>query len=136
MALNRTLAVMLLAGAAWACATAALAEDWYAFYMVPSGVAYVDKDSVIHRPGHVSAKVQSSFPEPQRLQKDGRVLTYDKAVDTIDIDCRARVYRFLTRDLYNAAGQKQTSISEADDARLIQARTPEDVLAKAYCPKD
>ncbi|MEI9890307.1 MAG: hypothetical protein WDN45_06470 [Caulobacteraceae bacterium] len=53
---------LLAAGATLGLTTAAQAENWYAFYMVPMGVAYVDKDSIIYRPGHVSAKVQSTFP--------------------------------------------------------------------------
>jgi hypothetical protein len=118
-----------------AFATGAQAENWYNFYMVPAGVAFVDKDSLIYRPGHISARVQSTFPGPQRLQKNGQILTYTKSVDTIDIDCKARVYRFLNRNLFNDAGQAQTSISDPDNVMLIQDGTPQDVLAKGFCAK-
>ncbi len=121
------LGALLAAGATLGLTTAAQAENWYAFYMVPMGVAYVDKDSIIYRPGHVSAKVQSTFPEPQHLARNGQVLTYSKSVDTIDIDCKALVYRNVARDLYTDAGQQQASVSEADDPRIIIARSPQDV---------
>lgn len=126
----------LLAACAGLCvATAAQAENWYAYYMVPQGVSYVDKDSIIRRPGHVSAKVQSTFPRPQRLEKNGRFYIYTKTVDTIDIDCSALVYRYLERALFNEAGQQQTSVNEADNPQMIVDRTPQDVLAKGFCPK-
>ena len=115
--------------------TGAEAENWYNFYMVRQGVAFVDMDSIIRRPGHVSARIQSTFPEPQHLQKNGQILTYTKSIDMIDIDCKARVYRFLNRDLMNDAGQTQTSVNEADNPMLVQNNTPQAVLAKAFCPK-
>lgn len=127
---------VMAAGAALGLATAAQAENWFAFYIVPAGVAYVDTDSVIRRPGHVSAKIQSTFPGPQRLLKGGKVLVYTRALDDIDIDCKARVYRFLYRDLYDDSGQLQTTISDPDNVMLIRDRTPQDRLAIAYCPKN
>jgi hypothetical protein len=113
---------------------AALAENWFAFYIVPSGVSYVDKDSVVLRPGHVAARVESTFPGLQQLQQHGKVLLYSKSKDLMDIDCAARVYRFLARDLYTDAGVMQASISEADNPMLIRDDTPPAVLAKTYCP--
>jgi hypothetical protein len=130
------MAGLVAGGVALAAATSGQAENWFAFYIVPSGVAYVDKDSIILRPGHVSAKVQSTFPAPQRLQKEGRTIVYTKAIDDIDIDCKARVYRFLYRDLYDDSGRQQTTISDPDNVMLIQDRTPQDRLAIAYCPKN
>lgn len=135
-ALAKAITALGAAGAVLALATAAQAENWYNFYMVPQGVAFVDMDSIIRRPGHVSAKIQSTFPEPQHLQKNGQILTYTKSIDMIDVDCRARVYRFLNRDLMNDAGQHQTSVNEADNPVMIQDNTPQAVLAKAFCPKD
>jgi hypothetical protein len=123
------------AALATALATGVRAENWYNFYMVPQGVAFVDMDSIIRRPGHITARVQSTFPEPQRLAKDGQVITYTKSVDMIDVDCRARVYRYLNRDLMNDAGQQLTSVNDADNPILIRDHTAEDVLAKAFCPK-
>lgn len=131
----KAIRVLAAAGATLGLANAAQAENWYNFYMKPQGVAFVDMDSIIRRPGHVSAKVQSSFPEPQRLAKGGRILVYSKSVDTIDVDCKARVYRFLNRDLLNDGGEAVISLSDADDPRLIEDHTPQDVLAKAFCPK-
>ena len=113
----------------------ALAENWYAFYIVPSGTSFVDKDSVILRPGHVSARVESTFPGPQQLQQNGQILVYSKSKDLMDIDCAARVYRFLARDLYTNDGVMQTSINEANNPILIQEGTPPAVLATAYCPQ-
>lgn len=122
-------------GAALALGGAAQAENWYNFYMVPQGVAYVDMDSIIRRPGHVTAKVQSTFPDPQRLAKDGQIITYVKSVDTVDIDCKAGVYRFLNRELMDSASKPLTTVNEADNPVLIRDHTPQDVLAKAFCPK-
>ena len=132
----KAIIAVLSAGAALGLVTAAQAENWYAFYMVPQGVAYVDKDSIIYRPGHVSAKIQSTFPDPQHLLKAGQVITYNKAVDTLDIDCKAKVYRFLGRDLYDETGKAQTSVNESDDPIRIKDETPQAVLAKAFCPKN
>jgi hypothetical protein len=126
----------LAAGVAFGLATAAQAENWYAFYIMPLGTTYVDKDSIIHRPGHVSAKLQSTFPAPQYLQKNGRLFVYTKSLDLLDIDCKARVYRYLSRDLLNDGGQPQTSIVETDNPQLIVDRSAQDVLAKGFCPKD
>ena len=53
----------------------------------------------------------------------------------VDIDCQAQVYRFLSRDLYNDSGLEQLSINDADDVLRIMEKTPQAVLAKAYCPK-
>lgn len=131
----RTVWISLGVGAALMLATAARAENWYNFYMAPQGVSFVDMDSIIRRPGHVSARVQSTFPEPQRLAKNGQIIIYTKSVDMIDVDCKARVYRFLNRDLMNEAGQQLTSVNDADNPILIQDRTLQDVLAKAFCPK-
>ena len=132
----KAITAVLAAGAALGLAPAAQAENWYAFYMVPAGVAYVDKDSIIYRPGHVSAKIQSTFPEPQHLLKSGQVITYIRTVDTLDIDCKAKVYRFLGRDLFDETGTAQTSVNESDDPIRIQDKTPQGVLAKAYSPKN
>jgi hypothetical protein len=112
---------------------AALAENWYAFYIVPSGVTLVDKDSVVLRPGHVSARIESTFPQPQQLQRGGQMLIYSKSKDLMDIDCEARVYRFVARDLYTDDGLMQASINEADNPILIREGTPPAALAKAYC---
>jgi hypothetical protein len=133
--LAKAIMILAAAGAALGLATAAQAENWYNFYMVPQGTAFVDMDSIIRRPGHVSAKVQSTFPETQHLQKAGQILTYTKSLDLIDIDCKASVYRFLQRTLMNAAGEYQTTISDPDNPSLIQDHTPQAVLAKAFCPK-
>jgi hypothetical protein len=133
--LARAIRVLAAAGAVLGLATAAQAENWYNFYMVPQGVAFVDMDSIIRRPGHITARIQSTFPEPQHLAKGGQIITYTKSLDMIDIDCRAGVYRFLQRNLMNDAGQEETSVNEAENPVLIQARTPQDVLAKAFCPK-
>ncbi len=126
----------VLAVGAALVATGARAENWFAFYVVPAGVAYVDTDSIIRRPGHISAKIQSTFPEPQRLQKGGKVLVYTKSVDDIEIDCKARVYRFLYRDLFDDTGRQQTTVSNPDEVMMVQDRTPQDRLAAAYCPKN
>jgi hypothetical protein len=132
--LNKTLAAVLAAGAALATAGGAVAENWYAFYIVPSGLTYVDKDSLVFRPGHVTARIQSNFPGPQRLLKYGQVFTYTKSKDMVDIDCEAQVFRYLSRDLYSDAGLEQLSINEADDVLRIANHTPQAALAKAYCP--
>jgi hypothetical protein len=112
---------------------AALAENWYAFYIMPSGVTLVDKDSVVLRPGHVSARIESTFPQAQQLQRGGKVMIYTKSKDLLDIDCAARVYRFVARDLYTNEGLMQASITEANNPILIQEDTPPAALAKAYC---
>ena len=132
----KAITVVLTAGAALGLGTMAQAENWYAFYMVPAGVAYVDKDSIIYRPGHVSAKIQSTFPEPQHLLRAGQIITYNKTVDTLDIDCKAKVYRFLGRDLFDDTGKAQTSVNESDEPYRIQDKSPQGVLAKAFCPKN
>ena len=126
---------VLAACATLGLAAAAQAEDWYAFYMVPQGVAFVDKDSLIYRPGHISARIQSTFPEPQHLLRFGQVITYKKSIDVIDIDCKAQVYRFLGRDLFDDQGQEQMAINDADDPKRIGDHTPQQVLAKAFCKK-
>ena len=133
--MSKTLAAVAAAGAALATAGGAVAENWYAFYIVPSGIAYVDKDSLVFRPGHVTARIQSTFPGPQRVLRFGQVFTYTKSKDMVDIDCQAQVYRFLSRDLYNDSGLEQLSINDADDVLRIMEKTPQAVLAKAYCPK-
>ena len=133
--MNKTLAAVLAAGATLAAAGGAVAENWYAFYVVPSGVAYVDKDSLVFRPGHVSARIQSTFPTPQRLVRSGQVFTYNKSRDMVDVDCEAQVYRFVSRDLFSDAGLEQLSINDADNPVMIQDNTPQAALAKAFCPK-
>ena len=121
------LAIAALAGPAFA-------ENWYPYFMVPSGVAYVDKDSIIFRDGHVTARTESTFPKPQSLQRDGKIFVFTKAKDLVDIDCVANVYRYVGRDLYNDSGIQQLSINASDDPMRIGDNTPEDVLAKALCP--
>jgi hypothetical protein len=133
--LRWTITAISAAGLTLAGVSAAHAENWYAFYMTPQGAAYVDKDSVIFRPGHVSARVQSTFPQPVGVDKGDHMLVYTHVLDTIDIDCKAGVYRFVARDLYNDAGDPHMTISQPDNPALIQDRSIQDVLAKAYCPK-
>ena len=127
----------LLAGAAIAtfAAGGASAENWYPFYTRPGGASYLDKDSVILRPGHVSVRMESSYPDPQRLLRKGKVFVYKQAKDLLDIDCKANVYRLIARDLYSEEGVMQISINEADDPLMILADSPQAALAAAYCQR-
>jgi hypothetical protein len=79
--------------------------------------------------------VESTFPSLQRLQQNGRIFVYSKSKDLMDIDCSARVYRFLARDLYSETGVMETSVSDPNNPMLIQEGTPPAALATAYCPQ-
>lgn len=135
LALNTIVTAALSVSLAFAAAAPAFAENWYPFYMVPSGVAYVDKDSVIIRPGHVAARTEASFPEPKSVQREGQTYTFTRSKDLIDIDCAANVFRYVGRDLYNDAGVLVLAVNEADNPLLIANGSPEGVLAKSLCPE-
>lgn len=126
----------IVAGAAIAtfAAGGASAENWYPFYMRPSGATYMDKDSVILRPGHVSVRTEFAYPDVQQLLRKGKVFVYKQAKDLIDIDCKANVYRVIARDLYSDIGVLQISINDADDPLIISPDSPQAALATAYCP--
>ena len=111
----------------------ALAERWTPFFAIPGGAIYLDKDSVQRRSGQVSARLESTFPQPQALDRGGRMIIFVKMVESVSIDCKANVYKNVSRDLYDGNGARQISINEQDDPVLINPGTPQAALVKAFC---
>lgn len=128
---------LITALAAGACvlgvAGAACAENWVAFYIIPAGVVFLDQDSVTRRPGFVSARLESTFPEPQNLKRNGQIFTYVKTIDRVELDCKARVYRNVTRDLYTDTGLMQLSLHDEDDLVPVVTKSAQGALVKAFC---
>ena len=118
---------------ALAAAGAARAENWLPFFVVPSGVVMIDRDSIIKRAGHVSARLESTFPQPQRISRNGRILSYTKTIDQVDVDCGAEVYKNISRDLYSGDGLQAVSINEADNPMIVPPNSVQAALVKAYC---
>jgi len=116
-----------------AAAGAARAESWVVFLVAPQGVIYIDHDSISKRAGHVSARLESTFPKPQALKRDGRIILYIKTIDQVDVDCAARVYRNISRDLYTDTGLMQLSLNQQADPLQVTDNSPQDGLIKAYC---
>lgn len=124
---------LAVAAAAMAAAGGASAESWLPFFVIPSGVIMIDHDSIDRRTGHVSARLESTFPRPQRISRNGRVFDYVKTIDRVDVDCKAEVYKNVSRDLYSSDGQQAMSINEADNPVVILPHTPQAALVTAYC---
>jgi hypothetical protein len=112
--------------------SAALAENWVNFLILPEGVIYVDHDSIDRREGHVSARLESTFPTQQRINSGGRIFTYLRVVDRVDVDCKARVYRNVSRDLYSDVGVEVLSLYE-DNPQPVTEQSPQEAMIKAYC---
>jgi hypothetical protein len=129
----KTVLKLALALAALAAPSAALAENWFPFFMIPAGVVYLDKDSVVRRNGHVIARTEATYPEPQQLKRAGRTYAYVKAINLIDLDCSRLVYMYEGRDLYSSLGVLIVSINEGDNPIPVVAKTVESALSAAYC---
>jgi hypothetical protein len=130
---RKTTTVLAVAAAALAAAGGADAESWLPFFVIPSGVILIDHDSIVRRPGQVSARLESTFPRPQRISRNGRVFDYIKTIDQVEVDCKAEVYKNVSRDLYSSDGQEAVSINEADNPMVIQPHTAQAALVTAYC---
>ncbi|MDB5458985.1 MAG: hypothetical protein JWO72_726 [Caulobacteraceae bacterium] len=124
---------MLSGGAVLLSAGAAAAENWFPFFVIPNGVVYLDHDSVVRRSGHVSARLESTFPAPQRISRNGQVFAYVKTIDLVDIDCKAEVYKNVSRDLYTGDGAMALSINESDNPLRIPPKSAQAALITAYC---
>ena len=126
-------AAMVIGAAALAAAGGASAESWIPFFVVPAGTVLLDHDSVSRRPGHVSARLESTFPQPQQIRRNGQIFTYVKAIDSVDVDCSARVYMNITRNLYTDSGLMQLSLNEQDNPILVLPGTAQAALITAFC---
>ena len=122
-----------LALAALAAPSAALAENWFPFFIVPAGVVYLDRDSIIRRQGHVVARTEATYPSPQQIKRFGRTYVYVKAVNLLDLDCSRLVFMYEGRDLFTADGVMTVSINEADNPIPITPKSAESALVAAYC---
>jgi hypothetical protein len=127
-------AALLIGAVALAAAGGAWAENWIPFFVIPAGTVLIDHDSVSRRLGHVSARLESTFPQAQQIRHDGRVFTYIKAIDSVDLDCHARVYINITRDLFSGDGLMQLSLNEQDNPIRVLENSPQAALIKAFCP--
>jgi len=126
-------AALVIGAAALAAAGGASAENWIPFFVIPAGTVLLDHDSVSRRPGHVSARLESTFPQPQQIRRNGLVFTYVKAIDSVDVDCSARVYMNITRNLYTDSGLMQLSLNEQDNPILVLPGTAQAALITAFC---
>ena len=133
MNMGRAVAAWVTGTCALTAAGAASAENWVTFFITPAGVIYLDHDSLTRRDGFVSARLESTFPEPQKLNRNGRIIVYVKAIDRIELDCKARVYKNVSRDLYTATGLMQLSLNEQDNPIHVTANSPQEALIKAFC---
>jgi hypothetical protein len=127
------MAAFVIGAAALTAAGGAAAENWVPFYVIPAGTVLMDRDSVSRRPGHVAARLESTFPKPQQIRHDGRVFTYIKTIDSVDVDCHARVYFNITRDLFTDSGLMQLSLNEQDDPIRVLPDSAQAALIKAFC---
>jgi hypothetical protein len=93
----------------------------------------IDHDSVSHRLGHISARLESNFPQPQQIRNNGKVFIYTKTIDSVDVDCKARVYMKVTRNLYSSDGLMQLSLNEQDNAIMVLPNTAPAALITAFC---
>ena len=134
---NKTIALvsMICAGAALAAGGDARAEDWRPFFVVPGGVIMLDHDSVSLGGGRVTARLESTFPKPQGLSRNGRIYAYVKTIDRVEVDCAAAVYRNISRDLYGKDGLEALSINEADNPQMVAKGSAQAAMITAYCRK-
>ena len=126
-------AAFVIGAAALAAAGGAWAENWVPFFVIPAGTVLIDRDSVSRRPGHLSARLESTFPQPQQIRNGGKVFTYIKAIDSVDVDCSARVYMNVTRNLYSGDGLMQLSLNEQDNPIMVLPGTAQAALITAFC---
>ena len=131
----KTVLKFVLALAGLAAPSAALAENWFPFFIIPAGVVYLDRDSIIRRFDHVVARTEATYPNPQQIKRFGRVYTYVKAVNLIDLDCPRLVFMYESRDLYDSNGVMTVSINQADEPIPVTPKTAEAALVAGYCPK-
>jgi hypothetical protein len=126
-------AALAIGAAALAAAGGAAAENWIPFYVIPAGAVLLDHDSVSRRLGHVSARLESTFPHSQQIRNSGKVFTYVKAIDSVDVDCHARVYINVTRNLYSSDGLMQLSLNEQDNPIMVVPNSAQAALITAFC---
>jgi hypothetical protein len=131
--MRTTMAAMLSGGALLLSAGGAAAENWFPFFVIPNGVVLLDHDSVVRRQGKVSARLESTFPSPQRINRNGQVFSYVKTIDLVDIDCKAAVYTNISRDLYSSDGAMALSINESNNPMRIAPKSAQAALVTAYC---
>ena len=131
----KTVLKFVLALAGLAAPSAALAENWFPFFIIPAGVVYLDRDSIIRRFGHVIARTEATYPNPQQIKRGGRTYVYIKAVNLIDLDCSRLVYMYESRDLYDGNGVMAVSINAADEPIPVTPKTAESALVTGFCPK-
>ena len=129
---QKNILAAMIGGGLMLTATAATAENWQPFFIIPNGVIMLDRDSVTRTRGHVSARLESTYPQPQRINRNGRIYTYEKAVDRVDIDCAAQVYKNVSRDLYGD-GVQALSLNEADNPMVVTPNTPQAAVSTAFC---
>jgi hypothetical protein len=94
---------------------------------------FLDRDSLQKTPGHVLVRLESTFPGPQALNRGGVIFNYVKTIDRVDVDCRARVYTNVSRDLYGDDGLRQISLNEQDSPIVVVEGTVQAALIKAFC---
>lgn len=133
---RKTTTALAVAATALTAAGSASAESWFPFFVVPSGVVMIDRDSIVRRMGHVSARLESTFPQPQRISRSGRIFSYTKTIDQVDIDCGAEVYKNVSRDLYSSDGVQAVSINDADNPIVVRPKSVQAALVTAYCRKE
>jgi hypothetical protein len=126
-------AALVIGAAALAAAGGASAENWISFFVIPAGTVLLDHDSVSRRLGHVSARLESTFPQPQQIRNHGKIFTYVKAIDSVDVDCSARVYMNITRNLYGGDGLMALSLNEQDNPVMVLPGTAQAALITAFC---
>ncbi len=123
----------LATAAALAAAGSACAENWQTFFVIPAGNVLLDRDSLQKTSGHVLARLESTFPQPQGLSRNGAIFSYVKTIDRVDVDCRARIYINISRDLYSDDGQRALSLNEQNSPIPITEGTVQMALLKAFC---
>jgi hypothetical protein len=126
-------AALVIGAATLAAAGGAAAENWMPFFVIRAGTVLIDHDSVSRRLGHVSARLESTFPQPQKIRHDGRVFSYVKTIDSVDVDCHAQVYINITRNLYSDDGLMQLSLNEQDNPIMVLPDTAQAALITAFC---
>jgi hypothetical protein len=130
---RKTTTAIAAAAAILAPAGSASAENWAPFFVIPSGVVMIDRDSIERTGGHVSVRLESTSPGPQRISRNGRIFDYLKTIDRVDIDCKAEVYKNISRDLFSGDGLEALSINEADNPLMVRPNSVQAAVVKAFC---
>lgn len=121
---------LALAGLAGSIASPVSAvEHWAPFFMLKTGVVYVDSNSVQHDGGQVRLATELWYETPPDLR--GMKLNYVRS--EVRLICQDRTFVILSQRFFGMDGQQLGANLHPSEAKDAPRGTFESALITAYC---